>query len=310
MDVSAAWVTALAGRALVAGTPLLLGTLGETLTERAGILNLGIEGLMAVGAVTGFGVAFSTGNPWLGASAAVGIGMLLGLLHAVVTVTLRANQVVAGLALTMFGLGLSSLLGKPYVGKPLPQPIGEWHLPILSDLPILGESLFTRDPLFYLGIGLSLLLWFVLFRTRWGVIVRACGESPLAAATSGVDVQWVRYVCLMSGSGLCGLAGAYLSLVYNPSWVEGMTAGRGWIVVALTIFAFWNPLRAIFGAYAFGGIYVVQYSLQSWNVSPNLLMTLPYVLTLVALVLISSKASRHLAAPASLSKPFFPGEKN
>ncbi len=310
MDVSIDWVTALAGRAMVAGTPLLLGTLGEVLTERAGILNLGVEGIMAVGAVTGFGVAITSGSPWAGALAAVIVGMLLGLVHALVTVTLRANQVVAGLALTMLGLGLSSLIGKPFVGRPLPNPLGESAIPLLSQLPVVGTSLFSRDPLFYLGLLLSIGLWFILFRTRWGIVIRSCGESPLAAATCGVNVQAVRTLCLMAGCGLCGLAGAYLSLVYNPSWVEGMTAGRGWIVIALTIFSFWNPLRAVIGAYAFGAIYVVQYSLQSWNISPNLLMTLPYVLTLLALTLLSSRAHRHLAAPAALGTPFHPGEKS
>ena len=310
MELSLTMLTALAGRALVAGTPLLLGTLGEILTERSGIMNLGVEGIMAAGAVTGFSVALTTGSPWLGVLAAIGCGVLLGLLHAVVTVTLWANQIVAGLALTMFGLGLSSLIGKPFVGRPLPQAIGEWRIPILADVPVIGECLFARDPIFYLGLALSGLLWFLLFRTRWGIAIRSCGEAPLASTTCGVDVQWVRYLCVMAGGGFSGLAGAYLSLVYNPSWVEGMSAGRGWIVIALTIFAFWNPLRAVIGAYAFGGIYVVQYSLQSWNISPNLLMTLPYVLTLAALMVTSSRANRHLAAPAALGQPFFPGEKN
>lgn len=297
-------------RGLVAATPLLLGTIGEILSERAGVMNLGVEGMMAVGAVGGFGIAMATGSPWLGLCAAAAIGALLAALHAFVTVTLRAGQVVSGLALTMLGLGLSSMLGKELVGRPLSSPLPKLHLPVLADLPIIGEILFKQDAMVYLTLGLAGLLWLMLYRTRWGIAVRTVGENPHAAATMGIDVLAVRWSCILVGGACAGLGGGYLSIAYSPTWIEGMVAGRGWIVIALTIFAFWNPLRAVLGAWLFGGIFVAQYSLQSWNIPINLLLMLPYLATLVALVLSSTSARRRLiCAPAALGEPFHPGER-
>lgn len=302
--------SSIVSRGLVAATPLLLGTLGEILSERAGVMNLGIEGMMAVGAVGGFGVALNTGSPWLGLLAAAVIGALLAALHAFVTVTLRAGQVVSGLALTMLGLGLSSMLGKDLVGRPLPSPLPKVHVPFLADLPIVGQPLFQQDALVYLTLVLAGALWLLLWRTRWGIAIRTVGENPLAASTMGIDVIGVRWWCVVAGGAFAGLGGGYLSIAYSPTWIEGMVAGRGWIVIALTIFAFWNPLRAIAGAWLFGGIFVAQYSLQSWNIPINLLLMLPYLATLLALVFSSTSARRRLVcAPASLGEPYHPGER-
>ena len=292
-------------RGLVAATPLLLGTLGEILAERSGVMNLGIEGMMAVGAVGGFGVALATGSPWLGLLAAALIGALLAALHALVTVTLRAGQVVSGLALTMLGLGLSSMLGKELVGRPLPSPLAKLHLPGLADLPVVGPTLFRQDALVYLTLAAAVLLWVMLCHTRWGIAVRTVGENPQAAATMGIDVAGVRWWCVVVGGALAGLGGGYLSVAYSPTWIEGMVAGRGWIVIALTIFAFWNPLRAVVGAWLFGGIFVAQYSLQSWNIPINILLMLPYLATLMALVFSSTAARRRaVSPPAALGEPF------
>ncbi|NLI79021.1 MAG: ABC transporter permease [Candidatus Riflebacteria bacterium] len=297
-------------RSLVAGTPLLLGTLGEICTQRAGVMNLGIEGMMAVGAVSGFAVAFQTQNPWLGLLAAMAAGALLALLHAFVSITLRANQVVSGLALTSLGLGLSMLIGKGFIGQPLAARFEPRPVPGLADLPVVGPLLFQRDPLFYLAVGLGVALWGLLFHTRWGIALRSVGENPLAAETLGVDVTRVRYLATTFGGMLAGMGGAYLSLAYSPSWIEGMTAGRGWIVVALTIFSLWNPLRAFLGAFLFGGIDVAQFTLQTYGISPQLLKTLPYLATLGALWFSSSlTARRRVGAPAALGLPYDKGTR-
>ncbi|RLE85155.1 MAG: ABC transporter permease, partial [Thermoprotei archaeon] len=250
------------GRSVIkASTPLLLGTLGGIYIERSGVLNLGAEGLMIVGAVTGFVVAVNTGNPALGVLAAALASMMLALVYGVFVVTLRANQVVSGLALTMFGLGISSLMGKEYVGIPAPH-LPPVPIPILSRAPIVGRLLFSHDPLVYTSLILTILLWFILYKTRVGMAVRAVGEAPAAADAMGVNVYRVRYACLALGGALIGVAGAYLSLSYIPAWTEGLTAGRGWVVVALTVFSMWDPLRALLGAYLYGGVEVLQYHLQ------------------------------------------------
>ena len=239
----------IATRTLVAGTPLLLGTLGEVLAERSGVLNLGVEGMMAIGAVTGYLAALASGSPWVGLLAAVGAGALISVIHAFVSITLKANQVVSGLALTMLGLGTASLFGKPYIGRPLPVKVEILRIPILADIPVLGPVLFARDPVFYISVLLGLAFWFLISRTRWGIEVRSVGENPAAADAAGVSVAGLRYLCTLIGGALAGLAGAYLSLVYSNSWMDGMTGGRGWIVIALTIFALWRPARAFLGAY-------------------------------------------------------------
>jgi ABC-type uncharacterized transport system permease subunit len=292
-------------RTLVAGTPLLLGTLGEVLAERSGVLNLGVEGMMAIGAVTGYLAALASGSPWVGLAAAVAAGALISGVHAFVSVSLKANQVVSGLALSMLGLGMASLFGKPYIGRPLPVKLEVLRVPLLADLPVLGPVLFARDPVFYLSVLLGLVFWFLVSRTRWGIEVRSVGENPAAADAAGVSVNGLRYLCTLLGGALAGLAGAYLSLAYSNSWMDGMTAGRGWIVIALTIFALWRPARAFLGAYLFGVIFVLQYLLQPLGIPPNLLGMLPYLATLTVLVIGGLRADhRNLAAPAALGEPF------
>ncbi|NOX33432.1 MAG: ABC transporter permease [Deltaproteobacteria bacterium] len=296
-------------RAMVAGTPLLLATTGEIICERSGILNLGVEGVMAIGAVIAFIVTMITGHPWLGVVAAMAAGMAISVIHAFASITLKANQVVSGLALTMLGLGLSGLIGKPYVGKPLLIKMEDLNLPWLSDIPWLGKILFSQGPFFYLAIALALASWFFLEKTRLGIQVRSTGENPKATETQGINVTMVRYLSVIIGGGFSALAGAHLSISYSKSWIEGMTAGRGWIAIALTIFALWNPGRAIWAAFLFGGIFVVQYLLQPLGISPNFLAMLPYIATLFILLLISFKDPKKLNAPAMLGEPYNRGER-
>ena len=296
-------------RAMVAGTPLLLATTGEVICERSGILNLGVEGVMAIGAVVAFIVTMTTGQPWLGVLVALAAGMAISIIHAFSSVTLQANQVVSGLALTMLGLGLSGMLGKPYVGKPLSIKMDDWVIPYLSDIPWLGKILFMQSPFFYLAIVLAFASWFFLERTRLGIQIRSTGENPKATETQGVNVTRLRYLSVIIGGGFSGLAGAHLSISYSKSWIEGMTAGRGWIAIALTIFALWNPGRAIWAAFLFGGFFVVQYLLQPLGISPNFLAMLPYIATLLILLLISLKDPKKLNAPAMLAEPYKRGER-
>jgi simple sugar transport system permease protein len=287
-------------RTLIAGTPLLLATIGEVICERSGILNLGIEGMMAIGAVSAFIVTFTTGSPWLGLAAAIVTTALISVIHAFVSITLQSSQVVSGLALTMLGLGISGLVGKPYIGKPLAAKMATWPVPILSDIPVVGVIF----PYFYMAIILALIAWFVLKYTRLGIIIRSTGENPRATETQGISVYKIRYWCVIIGGALSGMAGAHLSTSYSKSWIEGMTAGRGWIVIALTIFALWNPMRAIIGAFLFGGIFVLQYLLQPLGISPNLLAMLPYLSTLIVLFIGALHDSRKLNAPAMLAEPY------
>ncbi|MBI5624013.1 MAG: ABC transporter permease [Elusimicrobia bacterium] len=301
-------ITDTLSRTLGAATPLLLGTLGEIYAERSGVLNLGVEGMMAAGAVAGFGTAMSTGSPWAGLAAAAAAGAALALIHAFLSVTLKANQIVSGIALTMLGLGLSGVWGKPFVGAPLSARFSPVAVPLLSDLPVLGEALFRRDPVFYLALALAGGLAFVLHRTRWGMVLRTVGENPQAADSAGISVSGTRYACVTLGGALAGLAGGYLSLVYVPSWIEGMTAGRGWIIIGLTIFAGWEPWKAVLGALLFGGIDVTQYLFQD-AVSPNFLKALPYAATLLVLMASARRSAGSAAAPAALAAPYRPGER-
>jgi len=302
-------IIAVAKRSLVAGTPLLLGTVGEVACERSGILNLGVEGMMAVGAVTAFIITFYTQNPWLGLIAAMAAGILISMVHGLASVTLQSNQVVSGLALTMLGLGMSGLVGKPYVGKPLPVKMNDLAIPYLCDVPFVGTVFFDQSPFFYLSVFLALLTWFVLKHTRLGISIRSTGENPQAAEAQGINVALIRYAGIMVGGAMAGLAGAHLSISYSKSWIEGMTAGRGWIVIALTIFALWNPLRAVLGAFLFGGVFVLQYLLQPLGISPNLLAVLPYAATLVVLLLIGMGDRKKLNAPAMLGETYKRGER-
>ena len=292
--------------AVRAGTPVLFATLGEIFAERAGILNLGVEGMMLVGALAGFAATARTGNPWAGAAAAGLVGGCLGLIHALLTVTLRANQVASGLALTIFGTGVSAFLGRGYVGVPA-SGFETAPLPLLSRLPGLGPILFQQDPFVYLSFAAVPIAWYVLYRTRWGLEIRAVGERPEAADAMGVDVARVRYACVTAGGILAGLGGAFLSTAYTSMWIENMTAGRGWIAVALVIFATWDPLRAVAGAYLFGGVNALQLHIQAMGTGlpTYLLLMAPYVFTIIVLVAATQEtARRRLGAPAALSVPY------
>ena len=297
-------------RAIAAGTPLLLATLGEIMAERSGVLNLGVEGMMSMGAVVGFMVTFSTGSVLLGITAAVAAGAAMALVHAFVCITLNASQVVSGLALTLLGLGVSGMWGKPFVGRPLATRIAALEIPLLADIPVVGGILFEQDIFFYLAMVLGLVLWFLLMRTKWGIEVRSVGENPRAAEAQGVVVGAIRYAGVLIGGACAGLAGAHLSLSYSRSWTEGITAGRGWIVIALTIFALWKPFRAYVGAFLFGGIFVLQYLLQPLGIAPNFLAMLPYLATLTVLTLGAlRKGKRVFAAPAALGQAYERGER-
>lgn len=304
-------VLSVLNRALIASTPLLIATLGEIISERGGILNLGVEGMMAIGAVTGFIVTFNTGHPGLGMLAAVVAGAGLSLIHAFISISLQASQVVSGLALTMLGLGISGFWGKPFIGKPLAEKIEGIHIPVLGDIPVIGKLLFQQDVYFYLAIALGVGSWFFLSRTRPGIALRSVGENPKAAESQGVNVSAYRYWAVIAGGAMAGLAGSHLSLSYSRSWIEGMTAGRGWIVIALTIFSIWSPLRAFWSAFLFGGIFVLQYMLQPLGISPNLLAALPYATTLIVLMIFGMNKDSHrkMHAPAMLGEVYRRGER-
>lgn len=296
--------TELLSMIISAGTPLLLATLGEIYTERSGVLNLGVEGMMSVGAVAAFYITLKFGNPLLGLTVACLAGLILASLHGFTSITLRSNQVLSGLALSMLGVGISSLIGKTLVGTPLPSPLRKSEIPMLKDIPILG-ALFRQNVLVYGSYMIVALLWFILFKTKIGVGIRMVGENPRAADSLGLDISKIRYGCTLLGGALAGLGGAYLSIAYAPAWIEGMTAGQGWIALALVIFAVWNPVYAMLGAYLFGGIRVLQYRLQPLGVSPPLLQTLPYLCTIIVLTAFSSeKVKRKVGAPSALGKPY------
>lgn len=289
--------------AVRAGTAVLYATLGETLTERAGVVNLGTEGAMVVGACVGFKVAADTGNLWLAVPAAGLAGAALSLIHAFLVVHRRANQLASGLALGFFGLGLTALVGRPYVNRNI-QGLAELPLPLLGDLPLLGPVLFRHDALTYLGYLLGPLLWLLLYRTRWGLVLRAVGEDPGVAFAAGRSPALVQYLAVCGGGFLAALGGAQLSLAVTRTWVEGMSAGYGFIAVALVIFGTWHPLRAIGGAFLFGGAVALQFQLQSRGVQipPYLLLMLPYLLTLGILLLWGRR--QRFAAPAGLTAVF------
>ncbi len=291
--------------AIPAGTALLYGTLGEIYAERSGVLNLGVEGMMIMGAVTGFSVAHVTDNATLGLIAAALAGGLMALIHAFAAITLRVNQVVSGLAITMLGLGISGMVGKRFVGIPLAARLTQLRIPVLSEIPVLGPMLFQFTGLVYLSILLAVVLWFVLYRTHWGITLRSVGENPAAADAMGVNVVRTRYLAVVFGGLMAGLGGSFLSVAYAPAWIEGMTAGAGWIVIALTIFSMWDPLRAMLGAYLFGGVRVLQFRLQPLGIPTNLLNMLPFILTILVLWAVSERAfRRRIGVPGALMQPY------
>jgi len=291
---------------ITAATPLLIAALGELVVERAGVLNLGLEGMMAVGAACGFGVAIMSGSSAWGVLAGVGAGMALATVFAILVLGLAANQVACGLALTILGLGLSGLIGAGFVGTSR-AAIAPLFIPGLSELPFVGRLLFGQDPFVYGSIALAGgTLWF-LGRSRAGLRLRCVGESHVSAHALGIKVLRVRFAAILFGGACAGLAGAYLSLVYTPFWSPGMTAGRGWIALALVVFASWKPLRVLFGAYLFGGATVLQLHAQaaSLGMPSQLMSAFPYLATIVALV-VMSVGRRTAVAPGSLATPFVP----
>jgi simple sugar transport system permease protein len=290
-----------------AGTPLMLAALGLLINEKAGVVNLGAEGMMLMAAVIGFAATMHSGSVTLGFIAGAAAGMLLAGFFALLTVWLGTNQYATGLALSLFGGGASAYIGISYVGQSLENP--KFAVPFLSDIPFIGTALFRQHPMVYLSLLLCAAIAWFLYRSRAGLILRAVGESPSSAHALGYDVRRIRLAALMFGGACCGLAGAFLSLVYTPLWVEGMTAGRGWIALALTTFATWRPARVLVGAYLFGGVTILTFYMQGLGVSiaSQWLSMLPYLATIVVLVLISTNANWiKLNMPASLGKHFSP----
>ncbi|MDG1376996.1 MAG: ABC transporter permease [Yoonia sp.] len=300
MDLSAINPILLLASLMVAATPILLAAIGELVVERAGVLNLGVEGMMITGAICGFAVAVGTGSPWLGFMGAALGGALLSLLFGVLTQYLLSNQVATGLALTLFGLGLSALMGQGYIGIKAPA-FPDIHIPLLGDIPVIGPIVFQHDPLVYVGLLLTGGVWWFLHKTRGGLILRAVGENHDAAHALGYKVIKVRMLAIAFGGACAGLGGAYLSLVRVPQWTEGMTAGAGWIALAIVVFAGWKPWRLLLGAYLFGGVTVLQLNLQAAGLAipVEYLSMSPYLATIVVLVIMS--AGR---APGSLGRIF------
>jgi general nucleoside transport system permease protein len=297
---------ALAAGLVVAATPLLFAALGELVVEKAGVLNLGVEGMMIIGAVTGFAVGVATGDPGYGFLAAAGAGAGLALLFGILTQFLLSNQVATGLALTLFGLGLAALIGQPFTGIRSPS-MPRIFVEGLSDLPVIGRLVFNYDPVVYLGLAMAGLVWVFLTRTRAGLILRAVGENHDAAHSLGYGVIRVRLMAIAFGGAMAGIGGAYISLARVPQWTEGMTAGAGWIALAIVVFSAWRPGRVVLGAWLFGGVTILQLNLQAGGlaVPAFYLSMLPYLVTIVVLVVISADRRRaSLNAPACLGRPF------
>lgn len=293
---------------ITAATPLVIAALGELVTERAGVLNLGVEGMMIIGAVCAFAVAHMSGNPYLGIVAGIVSGAAFSLLFGFLTLTLVTNQVATGLALTLLGLGVSGMLGESFVGLPgvkLPQIV----FPVLSDIPVIGPALFRQDLIFYMSIALVFGIGWFLFKSRTGLKLRAIGDNHGSAHALGINVIRTRYLAVMFGGACAGLAGAQLSLVYTPQWVENMSAGRGWIALALVVFASWRPLRVLAGGYLFGAVTIGQLHAQAFGIGvpSQLLSAMPYIATIVVLIIIShNRRTTLINTPASLGKSFVP----
>ena len=310
MDLSSINPVLLVAALMIASTPILLAAIGELVVEKSGVLNLGVEGMMIVGAICGFATAVETGSPLIGFVAAALGGAVLASLFGLLTQFLLSNQVATGLALTLFGLGISALMGQGYVGvRPPSSP--RIDLGPLSDLPVVGRIVFSHHPVVYLSLLLVVAVWWFLRASRGGLILRAVGESHDAAHALGYSVIRVRMLAILFGGACAGVGGAFLSLVIVPQWTEGMTAGQGWIALAIVVFASWRPWRVLIGAYLFGGVTVLQLNLQAAGVAipVELLSMSPYLITIAVLVIISSDRSRAaLNAPASLGRSFHASE--
>ncbi len=293
--------------AIKSSVAVLLATIGEIITERGGVLNLGVEGMMIVGALAGFAAGFATGNPYFAIAAGAMAGGALSLIHAFFTIKLRSNQVLCGLALTILGLGLANFLGRPLIGEAGVR-IRAFAVPYLSEIPYLGEIFFQQSPYAYGAYILGPLAWYVMFKTRAGLVLRAVGEDAAAADAAGVNVAATRTIAIWVGGLFSGLAGSYLSLSYTPGWKETMTGGQGWIAIAMVIFCTWNPLRAFWGALLFGGLTALQFFFQATSIDiipAYVLKMLPYLLTIGVLVLVTSSGKRRRSAsPADLGVPF------
>ena len=294
---------------LNAGTVLAIAALGLLINEKAGIVNLGAEGMMLCAAIAGFATVVATGSDTLGFVAGMGAGAVMALVFGVLVIWLNTNQYATGLALSLFGAGFSAFAGIRHVQEKIPER-PNFTIPYFTDIPLLGPALFRQHPLVYLTAVFALgLIWF-LYRTRSGLVLRSVGESPESAHALGYPVRWIRLAAVVMGGALCGLAGAYLSIVYTPLWVEGMVSGKGWIALALTTFATWRPARVMLGAYLFGGVTMLQFHLQGIGVEipSQFLSMLPYVATIVVLALISRTPRWiRINMPASIGRPFYPG---
>jgi simple sugar transport system permease protein len=302
-------ISLLIAATLNSGTVLAIAGLGLLINERSGVVNLGAEGMMLVAAVIGFAVDVHTGSDVLGFAAGALAGAVLAAVFGVLVIWLNTNQYATGLALSLFGAGFSAFIGQPYTQEKLSER-AHFHIPGLADIPFFGPAMFRQHPMVYLAIALTVGLWWFLYRSRAGLVLRAVGESPDSAHALGYPVRRIRLAAVVVGGALCGVAGAYLSEVYTPLWVEGMVAGKGWIALALTTFATWRPARVLLGAYLFGGVTMLQFQLQGQGVEiPSQFLTMmPYVATIVVLVLISRNPTWiRVNMPASLGKPFFPG---
>ncbi|MBC7618712.1 MAG: ABC transporter permease [Candidatus Saccharibacteria bacterium] len=294
---------------LNAGTVLAIASLGLLINEKAGIVNLGAEGMMLCAAIAGYAAVVATGSDSLGFVAGMAAGAFMAAIFGVLVIWLNTNQYATGLALSLFGAGFSAFAGISYVQAKIPER-PSFAVPWLSDIPWLGPALFRQHPLVYLTVLFALALVWFLYRTRAGLIVRSVGESPESAHALGYPVRRIRLGAVVLGGALCGLAGAYISIVYTPLWVEGMVAGKGWIALALTTFATWRPARVLLGAYLFGGVTMLQFHLQGIGVEvpSHFLSMLPYVATIVVLALISRNPRWiRINMPASMGKPFYPG---
>lgn len=306
------FITSVLAAAIASGAAILYAALGEVFAERAGVLNLGVEGMMLVGALSGFAICFWTESAELGALGAVLCGSLMAGIHALLSITLRANQVVSGLALTLFGQGVTAYLGSTLVGEPAPDRFSRLAIPALSNIPRLGAILFRQDALVYLAYVVVPVTWWFIFRTRPGLNLRAVGENPATADAMGLNVGKIRYMYVMIGGAFAGLGGAVISLATNPGWSENLTAGRGWIAVALVIFGTWNPARVALGAMLFGAVEAGQFRLQGVNVpiSSFFLTMLPYLFTILVLVIATQRTRRmRIGQPAALGQAYIREER-